>query len=99
MNAQLADNYLRQLRQIVARHVDVSRHQPIIFGSRAVGTAQRYSDIDLGFLGEEPVDPRAMLRIIDELEEPDLPYRVDVVDFAGSDPDFKSSALKNYTRL
>lgn len=99
MGIQIPSNHLRLLQQIVRKHVDVEKYQPVVFGSRATGSARQYSDIDLGFLGAEPVEDVALLRVIDDLEESSLPYTVDVVDFATVDPEFKKIALKAYEKL
>lgn len=52
----------------------------ILFGSRAKNTSKRGSDIDLAIVGEG-VDFRQLCRIGVILDELDLPYKVDVVDY------------------
>jgi len=50
---QLAPAYQRELEPILrAAGVEFARHRPVVFGSRAEGTARRYSDIDVGLTGE-----------------------------------------------
>ncbi len=99
MKLQLSDSNLDLIRNIVARHVDATQHQPIIFGSRATGNSKKYSDVDLGFLGDTPLSKRSYLRIVDDLAESDLPYKVDVVDFAVSEDSFRKHALRSYQKL
>lgn len=52
-----------------------------VFGSRATGTARRYSDLDLAIDAGRvlTLDEAAVLREV--FEESDLPYKVDVVDW------------------
>lgn len=56
MALQIPANHLDVMRRIVRQYVDTTAHEPVIFGSRAAGTARTYSDVDLGFLGEQPLD-------------------------------------------
>lgn len=96
---QLSDQHLALIRQILHRHLDVRQHQPIIFGSQASGTARQYSDVDLGFIGTLPLDKQAYIRIVDDLEESTLPYKVDVVDFATAEASFRDHALRHYQKI
>lgn len=99
MNLQLETEHLMTVKKIVKQHVDDKVWQPIIFGSRACGRARKYSDIDIGFLGPRPVSQQVIYRVIDDFEESDLPYKVDVVDFYNVDENFKRIALKSYKRI
>ena len=71
----------------------LQRHLPGIevwaFGSRAKGTARKYSDLDLAVITDRslPLDLGARLR--EAFSEFDLPYRVDVIDWASIDETFR----------
>ncbi len=69
---------LASLRQIFERHQSIT--EVWIFGSRAKGTARTGSDIDLAIMNEG-VDNIEILRITSELEDSDIPYFVDVINF------------------
>jgi type I restriction enzyme S subunit len=60
-----------------------------VFGSRAVGRARRYSDLDLAIDAGRGLtrDEAAMLH--EAFEESDLPYRVDIVDWHAADGRFR----------
>ncbi len=64
------------IRQVLQRHEEVTEAR--VFGSRAKGSAQPNSDIDLALWGN--LSSRSVTRIAGELEELSLPYRYDVVD-------------------
>lgn len=66
---------------IVRRHVPDPAYRIFLFGSRAEGTAQERSDIDIGIEGPAPVPQEALTLIQEELEEAPTLYSVDVVDF------------------
>jgi predicted nucleotidyltransferase len=70
----LHDRELEMIREVLRRHPDVTEAK--IFGSRAKGNAQNYSDIDLALLGR--VSFSLLAAIEGELEELPLPYRFDV---------------------
>ena len=64
------------IREVLARYPDVRR--VTLFGSRAMGTFGRGSDIDLALEGRD-LTPRTLARIATELEDSDLPYKVDLL--------------------
>jgi uncharacterized protein len=67
---------------IVRRHLPDPAYRVFLFGSRAEGTAQPRSDIDIGIEGPAPVPREAMALIEEELEEAPTLYTIEVVDFA-----------------
>ena len=64
------------IRSVLARYPDVRR--VTLFGSRAMGTFGRGSDIDLALQGAG-LDARTLTHIATELENSDLPYKVDLL--------------------
>ena len=64
------------IRDVLARYPEVRR--VTLFGSRAMGTFGRGSDIDLALEGRD-LDARALTRIATDLEDSDLPYKVDLL--------------------
>ena len=70
----LAPRELDLIRSVLTRHPAVTG--AILFGSRAKGTAQPASDVDLALEGV--ADPLQAEAIANELEELPLPYRFDV---------------------
>jgi predicted nucleotidyltransferase len=73
----LLQTILKQQKQIV-----------YIFGSRAKGTAKKFSDLDLVIKGF--VDRKILRKIQEDLEESNLPYKVDLIIWDEIDEDFKS---------
>jgi predicted nucleotidyltransferase len=76
--ADLRPFELDQLCSVFRRHPEIS--QVKVFGSRAKGTHQRSSDIDLALWGV--LDDFAAQAIALELDELPLPYNYDVKAFA-----------------
>ena len=66
-----------------------------IFGSRIKGTATAYSDLDLVVLGDEPKNPEIMSAVKDRLSESDLPFLVDVLDWADLSESFRTVIIEH----
>jgi predicted nucleotidyltransferase len=74
----------------------IPEHEVWAFGSRVMGTARQYSDLDLAVMSDRslPFDVRAAL--VEEFEESDLPFKVDVVDWATTKERFRSIIEKDH---
>lgn len=59
------------------------------FGSRAKWLAKEYSDLDLCILGKAPLSFRTLGLLEEAFEDSDLPYKVDVVDWATTSEGFR----------
>ncbi len=75
------------------------RHVPdrevLVFGSRATWTATEYSDLDLAIMGEDPLSPYTVAALAEDLGESDLPFKVDLVDWALVDDGFRGIIRRN----
>ena len=89
----------KKIKEIIYRFLDPKEYQVFIFGSRAVGKSKKYSDYDVGIFGKKSVPATKMVLIEEALEESDLPYKVDVVDFSLVSADFKKVALSKIKKL
>ncbi|MGH8479358.1 MAG: restriction endonuclease subunit S [Gammaproteobacteria bacterium] len=58
-------------------------------GSRAKWSAKEYSDLDLAVIGEPPLSLSASAALADDFSESDLPFKVDVVDWATTSESFR----------
>jgi len=79
---------------VLKRHIRSSGLRVFLFGSRATGHATPRSDYDVAVDAGHPVDWAAMARIRGDLEDSDIPVRVDVVDLSTCSPTFKTVALQ-----
>ncbi len=61
-----------------------------MFGSRARGKPKPYSDLDLVIMGDTPLPLSTLGQLRDAFANSDLPWRVDVVDWASTSPEFQS---------
>ena len=60
-----------------------------LFGSRARGTPKPYSDLDLVIMGDTPTPLSTLGQLQEAFACSDLPWRVDVVDWANTAPEFQ----------
>jgi len=75
------------VRQILQRHV--AANEVWAFGSRATWTAKEYSDLDLAVIGDEPLGLTVSAALTDDFAKSDLPFKVDVVDWATTSESFR----------
>jgi hypothetical protein len=96
---QLEEKYLQDARQIVQKYVDTNTWQPVLFGSRVAGNSRRFSDIDLGFCGSKPLPDGVPGKLWEAFDDSDIPYVVDIVDFAYTSPEFRAVAETHMENL
>jgi type I restriction enzyme S subunit len=60
------------------------------FGSRAKWTAKPYSDLDLAVICDQPLSFAVSAALADDFSESDLPWKVDVVDWATTSGPFRA---------
>ena len=66
---------IERVNSVFARHPEVEK--VVLYGSRAKGTYKPGSDIDLTLYGNK-ISLKQKNNILDELEELDLPYSIDL---------------------
>ena len=76
------------VRDILRAHLPAGT-RAWVFGSRATGTARRYSDLDLALEADRPLDWATLADIAEALSESDLPIKVDVLDLRAVEPSFR----------
>lgn len=75
------------VRDILHKHVP--QYEVWAFGSRAKGKAKPYSDLDLAIISDTPLSLETTAAMAEEFSESDLPWRVDVVDWATTSESFR----------
>lgn len=74
---------------ILNRHIP-SKTTVWVFGSRAKGKARKFSDLDLVIdTDQQPMPHDLLVILLDDFEESDLPYKVDVVDWNAISESFR----------
>ena len=87
MPIDLRPGDLAAVLAILERHVP--GREVRVFGSRVAGKAKAFSDLDLAVMGEEPVSAAVLADLREAFRESDLPFKVDVVDWATTRESFR----------
>lgn len=75
------------VRDILQRHVP--QYAVWAFGSRAKWTAKEFSDLDLAIITDKPLPLSISAALADDFSESDLPWKVDIVDWAATSEAFR----------
>ncbi len=81
------------IKKIIFQHLSPNEYHIFLFGSRASGTHRKWSDYDIGILGKEEIPAPIITQIEEGLDQSNIPYVVEVVDFNCVSDRFKSVAL------
>lgn len=87
------------VKQVVRKYLPDESYRAFIFGSHASGKNRKFSDLDLGIMGPKSLSPKEYFSIKDDLEESDLPYRVDLIDFTKVSDKFRLVSLNNTIQI
>ena len=84
----LTPDQLAEVRQIL--QLQIPECTVRVFGSRVNGTAKPFSDLDLVVMGDAPLEFRQLAALKDAFAESNLPFRVDIVDWATTSAEFRA---------
>lgn len=84
--------YKEQLLKIITQYIPECKI--ILFGSRAAGTSQEGSDIDIALDTGSAIPFDTILKIYVALDESTIPVKVDIVDMHTADDRIKKEILK-----
>lgn len=86
---ELSPEQLRQLRAILSRRLP---HREVrAFGSRVTGLSKPHSDLDLVAMGDAPIDDLSLAELRADLDDSDLPFRIDVVPWSKAPPHLREA--------
>lgn len=81
------------IEDILKRHIP--QHEVWAFGSRARRDEKPYSDLDLAIIVEQPLGLALVTALAEDFSESDLPYKVDIVDWATTSARFRAMIEKD----
>jgi len=87
-------DYLKMVKDILKKHIP--ELEVWAFGSRVNRAAKKHSDLDLAVITEKPLSLTKIGEIKDDFSESDLPFRVDVVDWATTSSEFRKIIEKEF---
>ena len=83
--------------QLLKKILDKYPYQFYAYGSRVKGTARQFSDLDLCY--QEDIPSEVIYQIKEDLEESDLPFFVELVNWKQMRPEFQELIGKDLTAL
>ena len=89
MMISIEPKHLEIIKEILQPH----SYNFYLFGSRVTENFKKLSDVDLFYKEEIPI--QILLKIEEDFEESDLPYKVDLVNYQQCDPEFQKIMLNN----
>ena len=93
MPLDIRPDHLKTVQEILERIIP--DREVWVFGSRVNGTAKGTSDLDLVVIAENPLDFKTLGALRDAFSESDIPYKVDVVDWATISETFREIIRKD----
>ena len=89
----LEDVWKKLIKDTVYKYLPSASYQVFLFGSRVTGENRKWSDADIGILGQQKIPYGKLIEIESELSDSDMPYHVEIVDFKSVTPEFAKIAL------
>ena len=84
--------FLKKVRSILAGHVP--EMDVLVYGSRAVGPANKYSYLDLAVMAEKPLVASRLEKMAAAFTAAGFPFRVETVDWAATGSAFRKEIKK-----
>lgn len=73
----------------------VADQKVLVFGSRVNEKVKIFSDLDLCIMTQKPLSLSMIAQMREDFSESDLPFRVDIADWANTNEEFRQEILRN----
>jgi len=94
MSERKAGFFLEELKEVVIQFLKDEDLKVILFGSRARKDHHAGSDVDIGLIPHSVLDQRISTLLKENIENLNIPYKVEIVDFSKTSLSFQKEALK-----
>lgn len=94
ISIDVRQDHLKLIQTILKQYVP--DRKVVAFGSRIQHTAKETSDLDLCIMGSKPLSFELMANLKDAFSLSIIPYKVDVIDWAGVSLAFQKIINENY---
>ena len=88
------NKYLEELKNLVLEILKDEKVKIILFGSRARGDNNAVSDVDIGLMPYGKIDKKKVILLKEKIEDLNIPYKVELVNFSEVSQDFRKEAAK-----
>lgn len=90
----MKNRYLEKLKRLTLSALKGEKVKIILFGSRARLDNCLTSDVDIGLIPSGRLNKKKVIFLKERIENLNIPYKVEVVDFSAVSSDFKKEAMK-----
>ncbi len=86
---------IHNLKECVLEYLGNENVKIVVFGSRARGDNITSSDVDIGIISKGEFNTKSLTLLREFIENSNIPFKVDIVDFSSTSEQFKREALKD----
>lgn len=97
MRVNIPPEDLKTVKAILS--IYVPKQEVWAFGSRVTGKSRPFSDLDLAVISRKPLNLSVFMNLKNAFSESDLPFKVDVIDWAATRPEFQKIIKAQHTVL
>jgi len=90
----MENKYLEKLKKLTLAVLEGEKVRIILFGSRGRGDNSITSDVDIGLIPYGRLEKRKVIFLKQRVEDLNIPYKIEILDFSTVSEDFKEEALK-----
>lgn len=94
MAEQISGRLIEELKEVVTKFLSDYDVKVILFGSRARKDYLTGSDIDIGLIPYSVLDQSIITLLREKVEQLNIPYKVEIIDFSKTSESFQKEALK-----
>ena len=91
----ITDTYLEEIRQTILWYFEDEDVSIALFGSRARGESRSGSDVDVAIIPHNGYDRRKLIYLRERLEQMNIPYKVELVEWNELSDSFRNQVLDN----
>lgn len=88
------DEYLEKVKRATLELFGAEKVKIVLFGSRARKNNHATSDIDIGLIPLDKLNKRKKVALEEKIEELNIPYKIEIVDFSETSDNFRQEAMK-----
>ena len=89
------NKYINTLKEVFNQYLANEKVKIFLFGSRARKSNYPFSDIDIGIIPYGKIDENKLTLIKEKIENSNIPYKVEIINFNNTSEDFRKEALKD----
>jgi len=88
------NKYILKLKELIIDFLKYDNVKVVLFGSRARGDNYISSDVDIGIIPQEKFAKNKITLLKENVENLNIPYKVEIVDFSEVSESFRKESLK-----